>query len=235
MLGAALGYHQREAKPFWWAHFDRLRAARRRVVRLARRVPRRAPATSSPTGRGPASRSCPAARSTLTGEWGTGQHRGSPAQVHVVYDDPVPTGADVPANAVRGTFDGDGGVARRGRARHATSCGSSRSCLRSPRSSRDLPLAITPGAPPFTASLAGGDPPSRRVGASRAASSGSPALDVLRRRAPRAGHRGVAGRRRRARTRRSRPSPRPWPRSTTPTSRCRARPAPARPTSARAS
>lgn len=26
MIGAATGYHSREAKPFWWAHFDRLNA-----------------------------------------------------------------------------------------------------------------------------------------------------------------------------------------------------------------
>ncbi|MCH8611697.1 TM0106 family RecB-like putative nuclease [Arsenicicoccus dermatophilus] len=27
LVGAAVGYHQRESKPFWWAHFDRLQSA----------------------------------------------------------------------------------------------------------------------------------------------------------------------------------------------------------------
>ena len=181
MLGAALGYHRREAKPFWWAHFDRLTqpvdewAGTRDVFfvdsaevdddwsktgkqRLWRRTLR------------------------LTGEWGTGSTAGT-GEVHVAYDAPVPTGLAVPVGAVRGTLGGDIeelDVDEHGR--DVVVVVEKRPADVDPFD--DAPLAITPGPPPRTTSL---EAALRHLGESVRENgfAPQPGLDVLRRVPPR--------------------------------------------------
>ena len=150
MLGAALGYHQRESKPFWWAHFDRLRApvdewSGSRDVFLVSATD--VDADWSKTGR----QRNPRRSITLTGQWGTGSTSTSD-QVFVVYGDPVPYGLEVTPGDVRGTLSG---VVE---SRDVDSHGQDvvRIYERLPSGLQEfaeLPLALTPGNPPPTTTI----------------------------------------------------------------------------------
>jgi uncharacterized protein len=178
MLAAALGYHRREDKPFWWEHFDRLRQPDedwldgRDVFRVeeARVVQDWFKEGKQRNVR---------RRLELIGTWGPGSttERGS---VVAVYDAPTPECVTVPADGVRGAHsvtiastsvgaDGrdvvevlevaGGGVA----------------------GYDDTPVALAPGSPPPTGSLVEA---LRAVSATALAGDlpGHPGLDVLRRR-----------------------------------------------------
>jgi uncharacterized protein len=181
MLGAALGFHRREAKPTWWAHFDRLSApiedwSGARDVFLVESA--EVESDWSITGRQRLAR-----RSvTLTGAWGEGSTPGH-GEVFVVYDAPVPAGLLVAGGAVRGatkavleTLDVD----ELGRA-------VVRLCETLPAGVEpfdDLPLAVTPGPPLRTASI---EAAIRHLGESARADGlvAQPGLDLLRRALPR--------------------------------------------------
>jgi uncharacterized protein len=181
MLGAALGYHRREAKPFWWAHFDRLTQpvdewAGTRDVFFVDTVD--VDEDWSRTGRQKLWRRT----LRLTGEWGTGSTAGT-GEVHVAYDAPVPIGLAVPAGAVRGTLGGDIeelDVDEHGR--DVVVVVEKRPADVDPFD--DAPLAITPGPPPRTTSL---EAALRHLGESVRENGfePQPGLDVLRRVLPR--------------------------------------------------
>ncbi|MBI9113525.1 TM0106 family RecB-like putative nuclease [Sanguibacter sp. YZGR15] len=99
MLAAALGYHRREDKPFWWAHFDRLTAppdewAQSRDVLVAESV-----TVSRDWSKEGTQRSL-RRELRITGELATGSSLAAGSGVWVVYDD-VPRGLEVPPGAVR--------------------------------------------------------------------------------------------------------------------------------------
>ncbi len=105
MLAAALDYHRREDKPFWWAHFDRLASpvdawADTRDVFVAESgtvvVPWHRPPRAQLDQR----------EVELVGEWGAGT-TASPGKTHVVLDPPVPDGIDVPGGCIRGVRPAD--------------------------------------------------------------------------------------------------------------------------------
>jgi uncharacterized protein len=181
MLGAALGYHRREVKPFWWAHFDRL--AQPVDVWSGARDVFLVESAEVVTDWVVSGRQRSARRSlALTGEWGTGTTAGA-GEVFVVHADPVPAGLDVPEGAVRGAIAGiieSLEVDAYGR-------DVVRMYERLPEgvdAFPDLPLALTPGPPPHTASL---EAALRHLGET-ALMEGlvpQPGLEVLRRALPR--------------------------------------------------
>ncbi|SDB86434.1 uncharacterized protein SAMN05216410_0543 [Sanguibacter gelidistatuariae] len=100
MLGAALGYHRREDKPFWWEHFDRLTApadewsATRDVlvaddVRLKRDWYKEGSQRSLRR------------EVTLIGTLATGSALTAGSSVWCIYDAPLPAGLEAPAGGIR--------------------------------------------------------------------------------------------------------------------------------------
>jgi len=121
LLGAALGYHWREQKPFWWAHFDRLSAdpadwtdprstfvAERAEVVTDWHTPPRARTRQRVL--------------RLTGRLEPGSELRAGATCFGLFDGPAPAHAQVPRHATRGyapgftvldvTAAGDGPAAR---------------------------------------------------------------------------------------------------------------------------
>ncbi len=150
MLAASLGYHRRERKPFWWAHFDRLTqpveewGATRDVFLVSSATVETDWAMS---GR----QRTPRRTLALTGEWGSGSTV-EPGPVHVVIDAPLPQGLVTPEGGIRAATDGaieSAGV---------DACGDDVLLIheRLPADVEpypDLPLALTPPQPPATVSL----------------------------------------------------------------------------------
>jgi len=190
MLGAAVGYHRREAKPFWWAHFDRLLSdpvewTDRRNTFLVERADVVTDWHTPPRGQ------VLQRVLRLVGRLEPGSSIAEGADVHAIYDPPVPDGLTVPADARRGCTDkvtvraiqaeGDGPAARdvvvvvervgRGRAGHDA-----------------VPMALSPGAPPAVASITAAIRAlAQDVADGLDAGRGlpdHPALDLLRRRPP---------------------------------------------------
>ncbi|MEN0129593.1 MAG: TM0106 family RecB-like putative nuclease [Brevundimonas sp.] len=187
LLGAALQYHRRDEKPFWWAHFARFRdpVDEWPDTRSTMLVdgPVEIVADWHLTGR--AKR--PRRELRLTGVLEPGSDLKVGAQPFALYDDP-PGFAQVPNNALRGSTgtevlgielaDEDSG----GRATITVRE------TRAPESDADarVPMALTPGHPPRTAPIAAAI---RELATSVASGlpdlPDHPALDILRRIPPR--------------------------------------------------
>ena len=181
MLAASLGYHRREAKPFWWAHFDRLSspvdewAATRDVFLVESAV--------VVTGWDRPPRMHLMRRTLeLTGQWGPGSTVEG-GDMFAVHDPPLPDGLEPPERGFRGTSRGDlseRGVDEFGR-EHVTFV------ERLPAGVAPYalpPMALTPKEGPFTTSLeqALTDLAQQVVDAGLGS---QPGLDVLRRIPPR--------------------------------------------------
>lgn len=190
MLGAAIGYHRREAKPFWWAHFDRLVShpaewTDRRNTFLVERAEQVTGWHTPPRGQ------VLQRVLRLVGRLEPGSSIAEGADVHAIYDPPVPDGMAVPTDARRGCTDkvtvraieaeGTGPATRdvvvvvervgRGRPGHDA-----------------VPMALSPGSPPAVASITGAIRAlAHQVADGLDAGRGlpdHPALDLLRRRPP---------------------------------------------------
>lgn len=150
MLAASLGYHRREDKPFWWAHFDRLSApvdewaATRDVFLVESAVA--VIDWDRPTRRHAMQRTL-----ELKGEWGPGstvEH----GPVFVVHSPPLPEGLEAPERGMRATSHGEV------QARTVDAAGREVVTLieRLPRNVvayPSLPMALTPTAGPASTSL----------------------------------------------------------------------------------
>jgi len=142
---AAIDYHRREDKTFWWEHFDRLVADLRdwADVRDVFVVDPDAPHESTPWGKSGRQRSL---RRTLTlhGTWAPGSRPspGGPGDPFALYDQPAPipsTGSSTLARAFRSvTLDdvGDGVIVI------------TETLHKDAEPYSDLPVALTPGPPP---------------------------------------------------------------------------------------
>ena len=91
LMASAIGYHRRERKPFWWAHFDRLTHpvdewADTRDVLVAT-----AGEVDEKWFKGPRQRKLRRTL-TLTGKFGTGSTLRPGSDVYALYDRPVPDG-----------------------------------------------------------------------------------------------------------------------------------------------
>ena len=188
MLAAALGYHWRETKPFWWAHYDRLTSdpgqwTEKRGTVLVEQA-EVAEDWHVPAGKRSARR-----RLRLVGRLEPGSELTPGTAVCALYDEPWPPGAKTSRDGRRAWTDqavvvstgrdGIGDAARDVLVVEDTLGG------RYARHDR-LPMALVPGYPPPTAGIAAAI---RRVAAQVAAGlpelPDQPALDVLRRRPPR--------------------------------------------------
>jgi uncharacterized protein len=196
MLAAALGYHEREAKPFWWAHYDRLAShptewLDRRSVLLVDgaevvtdwHVPERAHTLQRHV--------------RLVGRLEPGSGVAEGADVTAIYDPPLPPGLSTSARGTRGWTDkvrvlevtAEGG----GAARDVVVV-----CERLGKGATDadrrdaLPMALAPGVPPRSDSIrAAVRALGERVAEALSGAQGpgtlpdQPGLDLLRRRPPR--------------------------------------------------
>ncbi|MFD1827817.1 TM0106 family RecB-like putative nuclease [Mumia zhuanghuii] len=187
MLAAALGYYRRESLPFWWAHFDRLRApadewAASRdvfVVESAEVVE-----DWQAEGRKLARRTL-----RLAGEWGPGTTIGNGDGAFLLYDLPGPEGGKTSVDGIRAytpTVDGITPAPHDGNDTDASDAVLVREkATRAIGPHPWLPTAITPGPPPPAESI------TAAIGECAAASLGGatlpagPAYDVLARRTPR--------------------------------------------------
>ncbi|WP_066460788.1 TM0106 family RecB-like putative nuclease [Sanguibacter suarezii] len=100
MLGAALGYHRRGDKPFWWEHFDRLTApvdewAATRDVLVAEEVRLERDWYKEDNQRSLRR------ELTLVGRLADGSTLAAGSGVWCIYDAPLPAGLEAPAGAVR--------------------------------------------------------------------------------------------------------------------------------------
>ena len=105
MLSAALGYHWREEKPFWWGHFDRLSSdpadwSEARGTLVADRV-EVLDDWAVPAGKRNARR-----RLRMVGRLEPGSELRAGAQACALYAEPIPDCAKTSANGIRGWVDG---------------------------------------------------------------------------------------------------------------------------------
>lgn len=185
MLAAALGYYRRESLPYWWAHFDRLRApmdewAASRdvfVVESAEVVD-----DWRAEGRKLARRTL-----RLAGEWGPGTTVGDGDGAFLLYDLPGPDGGKTSVDGVRAYTPTVDGLTPVGQGDD----GAPEAVLVREKATRAvgphdrLPTAITPGPPPPAESI--------RVAIAECAAAAAegptlpygPAYDVIARRRPR--------------------------------------------------
>jgi uncharacterized protein len=194
MLAAAVGYHEREAKPFWWAHFDRLVShpaewLDRRSTLLVERADVVAdwhlPARARTLHR----------HLRLVGRLEPGSGITEGANVVALYDPPLPACLATSADGTRGwtdkvrvlsvTAEGVGDAAR-----DVVVVAERLGRGLGPADAHDaVPMALGPGIPPRTDSLrAAIRALAARVAAAVAAGEplpDHPAVDLLRRRPPR--------------------------------------------------
>ena len=152
MLSAALGYHRRESKPFWWEHFDRLTVppdewAQTRDVLVAES----ASVTRDWFKEG--NQRSLRREVTLVGELATGSTLGAGSSVWCIYGAPLPPGLVAPQGAVR-QVTGTATVLR------ATSDDAGRDVLVVEEVLKkgldpydELPMAVGPGSPVRTTPL----------------------------------------------------------------------------------
>ncbi|HEX7806143.1 MAG TPA: DEAD/DEAH box helicase [Cellulomonas sp.] len=210
MLAACLGYHQREEKPFWWAHFDRLISdpdewTDRRSTFVADSVSVIEP-WHVPAGKKAARRLL-----RMVGRIEPGSDLRAGAQPVALYDAPLPPGAHTSTRGARGWTAGitvlevgvetdDGGAEPRAlgtTARTRSHAGGPRTALRDVLIVADqpamaharhncLPMALAPSAPPQTGGIARVIRTlAEGVAADLPVLPDQPALDLLRRVPPR--------------------------------------------------
>ncbi|OLT39863.1 hypothetical protein BJF86_06360 [Serinicoccus sp. CNJ-927] len=179
MLATALGYHAREAKQFWWGHYDRLGHplgswARSRDV-FAVESAEVVADWEHPGGR---------ARSLqrtvrLTGDWGRGSTVRDRGQL--VYPTPAPTGSRGPEGAPFAAAD-PSAVAPDPHDARVLVVSERR---KEAETFADLPVALVPAAPPDARQLAEAIARVAQESARASDLPAAPALDLLARRPPR--------------------------------------------------
>ncbi|WP_460811452.1 TM0106 family RecB-like putative nuclease [Nocardioides salsibiostraticola] len=183
MLEGALGYYQREDRPYWWAHFDRLLtppdewADTKDVLQFTR-------ATAEPWTEKVGNR-LPRRTVSIIGTPGPGSTLEAPGTVTLLYDLPAPDGVAVPVHGLRGA------AARADLVElEQLDDGTVRAVVveklkRGQEPYDHLPMAASPSAPPPTASIVA----AIRSVAEQCEAAGeltaTPALDILARRPPR--------------------------------------------------
>ncbi|CAM2801445.1 bifunctional RecB family nuclease/DEAD/DEAH box helicase [Prescottella defluvii] len=185
LMAAAVGYHRRERKPFWWAHFDRLTqpvdewADTRDVLQVHDAVVVQDWHRSTPRQRKLRR------HLRLTGRYGTGSTVVPGAEVFTLYDPPLPVAAMAGAGPTRrGTstavvlsVDTDGNF---------DDVVVVEELLTGPDEYTALPMAVTPGHPVATVRIEnaiGGA--AENMAATLPAMPSDAAVDILRRIPPR--------------------------------------------------
>ncbi|MBN4926773.1 TM0106 family RecB-like putative nuclease [Hoyosella rhizosphaerae] len=157
MMAAALNYHWRERKPFWWGHFDRLSATDGDLVDSNEAFVVDKAVTVQPWEK-PTPRSNYCRYVHVTGEIPPGSGLGEGKDVFALYQSPPPEGIPQPVPEGRG-------VGRNAKLLSEDECNSAG--IRYPDHGAivwerlpkgvepfdDIPVAFTPGSPPATKSL----------------------------------------------------------------------------------
>jgi predicted RecB family nuclease len=152
MMAASLGYNAREHKPFWWGHFDRLTNPVDEWVDGRDVFVAQSAEVVVPWER-PTSRSQPHRQTRLVGRFGTGSVVGEGSTLQAIYDPPVPAPIQLPDGTLRG-FKGGAKIVGRGLAAAGDEYVVVDETLRRDADEYDqLPMALAPNAPPFTASI----------------------------------------------------------------------------------
>ena len=179
MLATSIDYYRRERKQYWWDHFARLQHPVEEWAHTRDVFVVEAAALEQdwavPEGRATNARRV----LRLTGDWSAGSRPGS--SVHVIYASPCPPGVDGPDGAGCGAGGSDRLVCDDTDPRTVLLTES-----RKPADTfTDLPVALTPPAPPMTKEI---EAAIKEVASRAATASALPtcaALDILARRTPR--------------------------------------------------
>ncbi|WP_104168691.1 TM0106 family RecB-like putative nuclease [Arthrobacter sp. SX1312] len=187
LVAAAVGYHRRERKQFWWSHFDRL-AAPAHAWDTARDVLVFRTLEVVQDWARPTSRSNPVRLLKATGTLTAGADVREGSTYFAIYDAPVPPDAD----SIDGGGTGRGGwfgveVTELSEDADGVATVVFREKLRRGAPERpELPLALAPDQPLMTRSMQDALAAlADRVGRSLPGVPGDPALDLLRRVPPR--------------------------------------------------
>lgn len=145
LLAAAVGYHKRERKPFWWAHFDRLDVSAdlsdvRDVLLVSSAHVEQDWHKSSPRQRKLRR------HTTLVGRFGTGSTVSTGAGAYALYDAPAPDAVSGDSAHLRGTCTAK--VVSVSKDEHRRDVVVVEELLGGDEY-LDLPMALTPG-PPIT-------------------------------------------------------------------------------------
>ncbi|HEY7857582.1 MAG TPA: TM0106 family RecB-like putative nuclease [Candidatus Nanopelagicales bacterium] len=184
MLGASLGFHRREQKPYWWEHFDRLREpvdewiANREVF-----VP--SSVELAQDWHLPARKQLRRRELVLRGLLPEGTALGAGSAVTCIYGWPLPAGVEAPPGCIRGTAGGATVKAMTRDDDGADVVVIEELLRKGLEEYRELPMALGPVPGPPTTSIEA----ALREVAEEVVSAGTllqqPALDVLRRLPPR--------------------------------------------------
>ncbi|QTE29561.1 TM0106 family RecB-like putative nuclease [Pengzhenrongella sicca] len=192
LLSAALGYHWREDKPFWWAHFDRLASdpsewTEARGTLVVDRV-EVLDGWAVPAG----TRKNPRRRLRLTGRLEPGSDVRAGAEVYALYEAPIPGCAKTSENGVRGWLAGATVLSVRPTDTEQSVLEIEEKLPRGGTPFEALPMALGPCAGPSTATIhAAIEEFATEVLGKLAAAPGAPrlpdqpALDLMRRVPPR--------------------------------------------------
>ncbi|WP_308199890.1 ATP-binding protein [Actinotalea sp. K2] len=188
LLAAALGYHWREVKPFWWAHFDRLVSDPSEWTE-ARSTFVADEATVLEPWHVPPGKRNPRRRLRLVGRLEPGSELRAGAAASAIYDRPLPGCAQTSQNGIRGwTFS----IEVQEVSAEASAAGGRdvlvvQDTLPGGADLHDaVPMALGPGVPPSTAGIAAAIRSlADRVVAGLPALPDHPAIDLLRRVPPR--------------------------------------------------
>ncbi|MFD4180040.1 TM0106 family RecB-like putative nuclease, partial [Rhodococcus sp. NPDC058514] len=184
LMAAAVGYHRRERKPFWWAHFDRLVLDEDEWADTADVLVAESVEVLEDWHRKTARQNL-RRRLRLVGSWGTGSTARS-GDVHLLYDKGTGVGAEDPGTrgAVGAKVISTGEEVIGGEARDVVVV--EEVLRRGAEEHLALPIAVTPGPPIRTnrieASIA---EQAAAMAAGLPAMPATAAVDVLRRTPPR--------------------------------------------------
>ncbi|KHL11183.1 uncharacterized protein CLV56_3021 [Mumia flava] len=194
MLAAAVGYYRREALPFWWSHFDRLRApldewaGTRDVFVVDDGVVEEPWAT---VGR----QRTPRRTVRLRGAWGPGSTVADTSEAYLLYDEPAPEGTHRSTDGIRAWSSGldrltvgaeqDPALAQQGGATPPDTVRVVERAASAAAPADVLPAALTPAPPPRAESIDRAIRASASAAVEAGAIGAGPALDLLSRRPPR--------------------------------------------------
>lgn len=185
LLAAALDYHRREDRSFWWGHFDRLGSAMESWTGTKDTVCFTGEPKVDVDWHKPPKKHTLSREITAVGQLGVGSTLQRGDKMQAVYADPVPEGCEIPTNgryavATKPVVISD--LVEEGDDLTVTF---TESLKKGVEGHPQLPIALVPPAPPYTTTLR----EAIREVADGAVTSGqlpaNPAVEILRRRPPR--------------------------------------------------
>lgn len=186
MLEGALGYYQREDRPYWWAHFDRLLTPADEWADTKDVIQFTTVSVEEPWSEKVGNK-LPRRTLTMRGRLGPGSTLRAPAKVGLLYDLPVPDGVTVPVRGLRGERSGAELTALEMLADGTVVATVVEVLKKSQEPFAFLPMAAVPTGPPGATSIVAAIRTLAEACAATGELAPGPALDILARRAPRLG------------------------------------------------